>query len=179
MQNVLSSTSFHSKGLAGPKSRALCGELLSHCARACICPISNALSLQLSRVVAVAGCQHWTWLYIWHCFSSGFFLFWWGCCQSRKRNVSGSQEIPDSSRTGIGANPAGLPAMHKSCTDGCNSGCELTAPSEISAACTCPHLDPEFPGQNHRSVFCLFQHAVSKELFVSAFSCAGSGPLLR
>lgn len=65
------------------------------------------------------------------------------------------------------------------------------APSEISTACTCPHLDWEFPGQNHGSVLnacqscssstvgCFFQYSASKGLFVSAFSCAGSVPLLR
>lgn len=38
------------------------------------------------------------------------------CCQFRKRNASGSQEIPDSSCMGIGSNPAGRPGT---CTDGC------------------------------------------------------------
>lgn len=64
------------------------------------------------------------------------------------------------------------------------------APSEISAACTCPHLDLEFPGQNHGSILnacqscgtstvtCFSQHSASKGLFVLAFFCAGSVPLL-
>lgn len=65
------------------------------------------------------------------------------------------------------------------------------APSEISAACTCPHLDSEFPGQSHGNILnacqscstspvtCFFQLSASKGLFVSAFFCAGSVPLLR
>ena len=66
-------------------------------------------------------------------------------CHSRKRNASGSQEIPDSSRRGTGPHLAGLPAiLHRWLFQRVQTD---FVPSEISAFCTCPHLNLEFSRQ--------------------------------